>query len=103
MQEKTLKIELVRIIKSAIREGFLEELMYRTLEQYQEQIAWLEEHNYSYEVYAEHEGGGLIENTNWPNFEHAVIYMEVNQPDHALHFKLVWGGDNGKIRFDEGI
>lgn len=89
MQKNVMKIELIRVIKTSVTDKYLKELLEKSLNKYKDRLVWLEKNEYSFHVLAEIEYGGLIENTSWPEFDHAVIYLQINK-DIALHYKLVW-------------
>jgi hypothetical protein len=89
MLKNLSRIELTRIIRTGVTEKYLKELLETTLSKYRERISWLENNNYTFHILAEVESGGLVENTSWPAFDHAVIYLEIDK-ETAIHYKLVW-------------
>ena len=91
MRKGITRIELTRIIKTGVTPSYLADLLEKTTHKYKDHIIWLEEHKYPFEVIVEVESGGLVKNTSWPNFDHAVIYLELND-DYVVHYKLVWSG-----------
>lgn len=92
MLKSLYKIELLRIIKTSATEQDAKERLIKTLtlKKHKEQIAWLEKNKYIFYISAKIESGGLVKNTSWPEFDHVVIYLELNR-DAAIHYKLVWG------------
>lgn len=89
MQKKDVRIELIRVIKFEVPEDDLYRIFCSLVESKKEQIAWLEENNYNYEIYVEHQGGGKRKNTEWPELEHAILFLELSK-DAAIHYKIVW-------------
>jgi len=89
MHKNTMRIELTRIIKTGVTPEYLKDLLDSTIHKYKNHLIWLEEHKYPFEVIAEVEHGGIVKNTSWPKFDHAIIYLELNN-NCMVHYKLVW-------------
>ncbi|NJO65485.1 MAG: hypothetical protein HC836_47550 [Richelia sp. RM2_1_2] len=92
-----MKIELTRVIKTGVTPIFLKNLLAKTMARYEDHITWLKEHDYYFNITTEVETDNIVAHTSWPNYDHAVIYLELADRN-AVHYKLVWAGEVNRFR-----